>query len=1042
MNFPANPTLDQTYTYGTRTWKWDGTTWNLQRGATALATVATTGSFTDLVNKPTTIAGYGITDATATIPKITSIVVTDSSYTALDDTAVSTAGGYIKIIGTGFTTGSQVLVNTTSASSVSFVNSTELRAQLPATAAGTYVIYVVATDGSVAIRVNGITFSATPTWTTGSTLPESLANSAISIQLAATSNSTVTYAVASGSTLPSGLSLSSSGVLSGTITGVTVATTYNFTINAIDQELQDSPRAFSISISVVVQIARSLRFNSVDSAYLNRTPSSAGNRRTWTWSAWVKRTGPATPANSVIPLFGTTNAANDSGFFVIGALDNVISIQTWNTVFRRTTIVYRDYSAWYHIVVAFDTTQATAANRLKLYVNGLEQTAFSFSADPTQNTDYPINNNIAHSIFNDGFGSYLSGYLTEVNFVDGQALTPTSFGEADPDTGVWRPKYYAGTYGTNGFYLNFSDNSGTTATTLGKDSSGNNNNFTPYNFSVTAGVGNDSVVDSPTSYGTDTGLGGEVRGNYCTMNPLDNSGMTLSNGNLSGSHTGNTGGVRGSIGVSSGKWYWEITISAVGSSSQGNLLVGVATNTVPLANNNNANLWVYWGGNGNKFNTGSSAYGATFGNGDIVGIAFDADSGSITFYKNNTSQGVAFSSIPAGTYLPWVNSGGGGAAYSTSWDVNFGQRPFAYTAPSGYKALCSQNLPTPAIGATSTTQASKYFNTVLYTGNGSTQSVTGVGFQPDFTWIKSRSSAINNSLYDAVRGAGKVLFTNATETEYTVNDLTSFNSDGFSVSTVGGTRNETNQNSQLYVAWNWKAGGTTVTNTAGSITSQVRANTTAGFSIVSYSAGATNATVGHGLGVAPAMIIVKCRTNANAPWVIYHKSLSNQKDYTLVFGTDAQINISNYWGTSGPNSTTFGLSLNGYANNFENQIAYCWAEIDGYSRFGSYVGSGDSNGPFVYCGFRPRWIMFKRITATENWTIFDTARDTYNIAGRRLHPSLSSAETDDTAGTTIIADILSNGFKVKGTGVNINGSGDTYIFAAFAETPFKYARAR
>jgi hypothetical protein len=271
-------------------------------------------------------------------------------------------------------------------------------------------------------------------------------------------------------------------------------------------------------------------------------------------------------------------------------------------------------------------------------------------------------------------------------------------------------------------------------------------------------------------------------------------------------------------------------------------------------------------------------------------------------------------------------------------------------------------------------------------------------------------------------------------------ELISYNNDGF---TLGPDYNvSVNSSGATFIAWNWKAGNSTVTNTAGTITSQVRANTTAGFSIVSYSAGATNATVGHGLGVAPAMIIVKCRSNSSAPWVIYHKSLSNQKDYLLVFGTDAQINISNYWGTSGPNSTTFGTSLNGYANNIENLIAYCWAEIDGYSRFGSYVGNGSSDGPFVYCGFRPRWIMFKRITATENWTIFDTARDTYNIAGRRLHPSLSSAETDDTAGTTIIADILSNGFKVKGTGVNINGSGDTYIFAAFAETPFKYARAR
>jgi hypothetical protein len=1059
MNFPANPTLNQTYTYGTRTWKWDGTTWNLQRGATALATVATTGSFTDLVNKPTTIAGYGIVDATAAIPKITSIVVTDSSYTVLDDTAVSTAGGYIKIIGTGFTTASQVLVNTTSASSVSFVSSTELRAQLPATSAGTYVIYVVATDGSVAIRVNGITFSATPTWTTGSTLPEGIVNTAISIQLAATSNSNITYSLASGSTLPSGLSLSSGGVLSGTVTGITVPTTYNFTVNAIDAELQDSPRAFSISISVVVRIARSLRFNNADNAYLNRTPSSAGNRKTWTWSGWVKLTGPATPANAVIPLFGATNAANDSGFFVIGVLDSGISIQTWNTVFRRTTTVYRDYSAWYHIVVAFDTTQATAANRLKLYVNGLEQTAFSLSADPTQNTDYPINNNIAHSIFTDGFGNYLSGYLTEVNFVDGQALTPTSFGEADPDTGVWRPKYYTGTYGTNGYYLNFSDNSNTTAATLGKDSSGNNNNFTPYNFSVTAGVGNDSVVDSPTSYGTDTGVGGEVRGNYATWNPLafhlspggGNAGIsTFSNGNLEA--TNNATGwsdVFSTIAVSSGKFYAEFSTTSagdrgVGIFNVGNYSVSSLTDLFFGGGGNTAAAGGYaYYSNGTKQNGSSNlSYGASWGDGDIIGVALDMDAGTLVFYKNGVSQGTAYTGL-SGMFAFVLTT-----YYNNANKIaNFGQRPFAYTAPSGFKALCSQNLPTPAIGATSTTQAGKYFNVVQFIGNSGTNTVTGVGFQPDLIWSKSRNRGSWHTLWDPVRGRG-TLSTNVSNTEMTPPpsnyELISYNNDGF---TLGPNYNvSANDSDSNFVVWNWKAGNSTVTNTAGSITSQVRANTTAGFSIVSYSAGATNSTVGHGLGAAPAFIIAKTRDNTN-PWAIYHKS--SGREYPFGFDASPQNYLANYWGTSNdiPNSTIFGLSYNGYGNNTGNMIAYCWAEIEGYSRFGSYIGNNDANGPFAYCGFRPRWIMIKWSSSGATgpgagWHIFDTARNTYNAAGNDL--MANEAYSEEAIGTTnYYFDILSNGFKVRNNNNGYtNSSGQTYIFAAFAETPFKYARAR
>jgi len=1033
MNFPANPTLDQTYTYGTRTWKWDGTTWNLQRGATALATVATTGSFTDLVNKPTTIAGYGITDATAAIPKITSIVVTDSSYNNLDDTAVSTAGGYIKILGTGFTTGSQVLINTTSASSVSFVNSTELRAQLPATSAGTYVVYVVAADGSVAIRVNGITFSATPTWTTSSTLPESLANNAISIQLAATSNSTVSYSLASGSTLPTGLSLSSSGVLSGTITGVTVATTYNFTINAIDQELQDSPRAFSISISVVVQIARSLRFNNADSAYLNRTPGSAGNRRTWTWSGWVKR--------GLIDL-------NYRSFFANGT--SVDSIMFWNDTSLavrnyngssydvRTTQLFRDPSAWYHLVVAMNTTQSTASDRIKIYVNGVQVTTFAVATYPSQNYDTGFNTTTAQYLGYNEY-NYFDGYMTEVNFVDGQALTPASFGEADPDTGVWRPKYYTGTYGTNGFYLNFSDNSATTATTLGKDYSGNSNNWTPNNFSVSAGAGNDSLVDSPTSYGTDTGVGGEVRGNYCTWNPLDTNTSTvfLTNGNLQSQTSSNSwANSRGTFAPTTGKWYFESTLTNAADYSEiGVIAMGRA---IPASYpGGESYAWIY-GNNGYLYNSGgiTGFPGSGLSNGDVMMIAYDNDAGKVWFGRNgtwyNSGNPAAGTNASFPTYTimqPIIGMWGSTAIVNT----NFGQRPFAYTAPSGFKTLCSQNLPTPAIGATSTTQANKYFNAVTYTGNGSTQSVTGVEFQPDLVWTKSRSASGFNILRDSIRGSGVRLISDASYSELDDATYGTFTSDGFNL----GSNTNINTSGTTYVAWNWKAGNSTVTNTAGSLTSQVRANTTAGFSIVSYSAGATNATVGHGLGVAPAMIIVKCRTNASAPWVIYHKLLSNQKDYTLVFGTDAQINIGNYWGTSGPNSTTFGTSYNGYANNIENLIAYCWAEIEGYSRFGSYVGNGSADGPFVYCGFRPRWVMIKAISSTSDWWITDTARNPNNVTNYGLRANTSGYEVTDVG-----QDILSNGFKYRNDIGAPNTNGVTYIFAAFAETPFKYARAR
>ena len=255
------------------------------------------------------------------------------------------------------------------------------------------------------------------------------------------------------------------------------------------------------------QIQRSLRFNSSDSAYLNRTPASAGNRRTFTWSGWIKLS--ATGIQRV--LSASSGSADDFLAFASDTLRFQITDSGGTPVGNLiTTQVFRDYSSWYHIVVAVDTTQATASNRLKMYVNGVQVTAFSTATYPAQNTDtLALNTAVTHYLSSTGgTNRYLNGYMTEVNFIDGQALTPSSFGQTNANTGVWEPKPYAGTYGTNGFYLNFSDNSNTTATTLGKDYSGNGNNWTPNNFSVSAGAGNDSLVDVPTAWGTDTGVGG------------------------------------------------------------------------------------------------------------------------------------------------------------------------------------------------------------------------------------------------------------------------------------------------------------------------------------------------------------------------------------------------------------------------------------------------------------------------------------------------------------------------------------------------------
>jgi hypothetical protein len=787
-------------------------------------------------------------------------------------------------------------------------------------------------------------------------------------------------------------------------------------------------------------ISRSLRFNSADSAYLNRTPASSSNRETWTWSGWVKRTIVNTTGQN---LFSTDNGSSTT----LGQLffnDNVFefncyasSAYQWRLI---TTQVWRDLSAWYHIVAVLDTTQATSSNRVKLYVNGVQITAFSTATYPSQGFDGAYNLNQPHyvgaAITSSG---YLNGYLTEVNFIDGQALTPSSFGLNDPETGVWSPKRYTGTYGTNGFYLNFSDNSGTTSTTLGKDYSGNGNNWTPNNFSVTAGAGNDSMVDSPTSYGTDTGVGGEVRGNYATLNPLSLvSPTTLANGNLD-CVTGTTGGggAYGTIAFpSSGKFYFEYVLTATSGTLSDNGRVGIAASS---------SVAVLYQSDGNKKVDGSqTAYGASWTTNDVIGVAVDIDNGSVTFYKNNSSQGAISYTISTKTMFPYTEDGSGTISISSSW--NFGQRAFAYTAPSGFKALCTQNLPTPTIGATSTTQANDYMNVVLYTGNRATNTITGVGFQPDFVWLKSRSVATtNHALFDAVRGVGYNLRSNTTDAETIPspnNALTAFTSDGFTLGandtagapdinyTIGGT----------YVAWNWKANGAGSSNTAGTITSTVSANTTSGFSIVTYSgAGTTSSTIGHGLGVAPSMFIIKCRNNFTGAtiWPVYHASVGNTA-YLDLSSTNAASTLTAGWNNTSPTSTVFTVGsaagVNGSGNTF---VAYCFAPVAGYSAFGSYTGNGSTDGPFVYLGFRPAFVLWKRSDGAESWWINDIDRLGYNGANRALFPNLSNAEN-----TANNIDILSNGFKIRGSGGEVNASGGTYIYACFAENPFKFSLAR
>ena len=769
------------------------------------------------------------------------------------------------------------------------------------------------------------------------------------------------------------------------------------------------------------QISRSVRLRRSASAYFNRTPASAGNRKTWTWSGWVKFGDVSTTGRC---LFGTlvTSSYTTFGINVSGqgtATIGMESVSGTTTILSRayTNAVIRDPSAWYHIIFAVDTTNATASDRLKIYFNGVRMSV----TEPyvaALNTDHFVNQaSVNHALMAGYTTSYATdGYLTEVNFIDGQSLGESSFGEFDSITGVWKPKKYGGSYGTNGFYLNFSDPSAATATAIGKDYSGNGNNWTPNNISVTAGVTYDSMLDVPTMWID----GGTNRGNYCVMNPLKiySTTIPLSNGNLQASDSSASWSCASATmrTPTSGKWYWEVTATAI-TSTQGFICAAsevAADGSVP---NHNSGYYRSSGSIANLVGTVQTA-GASYTSGDVIGVAVDVDAGTVQFYKNNVAQGAnpSFSFTAGSVIVPSLI--GENLAGTKTFNCNFGQRPFAYTPPTGFKALNTQNLPDPTIK-----KPNQYMDATTWAGNGSTQTITNSGsMQPDLVWIKRRNAAASHMLYDSLRTLGSPLSsdTTAADPSSTLGMLTSFNSNGFGVAVGAGTNNSTNGSGDTFVGWQWKKGATQ------------------GFDIVTYTGVGGSASFNHSLGVKPAFMIVKGRSNAGNSADVYHKDLGATKGIYLDL-TNAAATNSVFWNNTEPTSTQFTVGATNNANGTGfTYVAWLWAEVAGFSKFGSYTGNGSADGPFVYCGFRPRFIMWKRTDSATSWGILDTSRDTYNVSGLGLYPNLSNAETDDRPEF----DILSNGFKWRSTYPSGNASGGTYIFAAFAENPFKNSLAR
>ena len=787
------------------------------------------------------------------------------------------------------------------------------------------------------------------------------------------------------------------------------------------------------------KVEKSLRFRASAGGAFTKVVASSSAGTKGTLSVWVKK-GKDWDSNNNGDLVAAIDGYNYGQFFQYG-------LYFGNTTnWMNTSAVYRDPSAWYHVFFVFDTTLATSTDRLQIWVNGVRQTAGATVSYPTQNASFPFLTG-AQTYYIGGrpnnSDNYFDGYMSEYNFVDGQALTPSSFGAYDKD-GNWSPIAYTGTYGQNGFYLNFKD--ATSTTTIGYDYSGNGNHWTSSGFNVaTANTSYDSMIDVPSDQSDGTA---NNRGNYCTLNPLDylntNTGsLTLTNGNLLVTRSTTAyGGFPATMALpSSGKFVFEFTANQAFNGSTNEAYFGIGVQSNGTFTNSSATGYAgdYYtcvnitGGTGQiskKISGGSitTPYaGGALATGDVFQFLVDMTNGTVDIKKNGSAYGSQVTGLPntLGLY-PYISMYG-----SVSMSANFGQRPFASAPTSGYATLNTYNLPEPTIK-----QPNKHFDATLYTGNDSGQSVTNAGiFQPSLIWYKARSAAYYNTLEDDIRGAGTRLFSNLTDGESNDGIMTSFNSNGF---TLGANSGEgINKNAVTYVAWQWKGATSNTTNTTGAKTSVIRANQTAGFSIVTWTVGSsgTNTTVGHGLSAAPLMILSKAR-NKTYNWDIFHKSASPTGAGRLIFTTAAFDSGNNPYGSVLPTSSVFTFNEGFYANG-DTVVSYCFTPIAGYSAFDSYTGNGSADGPFIYTGFRPRFVMIKGTAAGADWFIFDSSRNTYNVIGEELYAESSAAGS---SGTSL--DFLSNGFKLRSTSSYINSSGGTFVYAAIAEVPFKYSRSR
>jgi len=798
------------------------------------------------------------------------------------------------------------------------------------------------------------------------------------------------------------------------------------------------------------EISNSLRFDTASSTYLEKD-SYTHNRQIFTYSFWFKPTNPTVRQF----IFGRyIDGNNVSALEYDGGENGRLSWYDYQsgayTFQQRTSALHRDVSAWYHVVLRVDTTDGTAGNRARMYVNGTEQTSFSASTTVSQNVSFLLGdggNDFRWGTEGSNNRLWYGGYLAEVNMIDGTSLGPDSFGETKND--IWIPKNTSGlTFGTNGYRLQFKQTgTGQDSSGIGADTSGND-----VHFSVSALAASDVTIDSPTN-------------NFAVQMISDaNGSISITEGGLKSqvASSGNYLSVGTNIGMKGGKYYFEyrgirggnnstalpaVRLFPDGTSSHsssdnptGSIDLNCGTQDgddgVYMVALDLDNGKVYRGRNGSWSNSGDPTSGAT-GTGNVqtltaANLTSQLRVGVVHRFDTGTSI-ITFNFGQEGTFLGYTTAGG------NADENGFGN--FKYAPPSGYLAICTRNLPDPVstIDPAEGGSSQDYFNTVLYTGNATQKDITGVGFQPNWTWIKQRSGNFSHVLGDSVRGDNKFVASNTTGAEETDDSkFRTFVSDGFQV----GTHNGVNENNETYVAWNWKA-GTSFSNDAsatsvGSIDSAGSVNSDLGFSIINFTGTGSVLTVAHGLSQAPELIIEKSREKADY-WLAYAAPLGNTKG--LIFNSSQSVFTSDtFWNNTSPTSSVWTMGTQNAVNNSgEETIAYCFHSVENYSKIGSYTGNGNADGPFVYTGFRPAWVMHKRTDGTGQWAILDNTRSPFNVANKHLYADESNAEVTN---TSFNLDYLSNGFKVRSTNTYTNASGGTYIYIAFAEQPTKYANAR